>query len=50
MGLPNWLPATGFTGVIVDHGQLEIRNIAAIEKSACRVAAIFQNASGTRTG
>jgi hypothetical protein len=26
-GLPNWLPDTGFSGVVVDHGQLEIRNI-----------------------
>ena len=42
MGLPNWLRDTGFTGVVVDHGQIDIRSIAAIEKSACRVAAIFR--------
>src|SRR5580693_1024303 len=40
--LPNWLPDTGFTGVVVDHGRLEIRNIAALEEGACRVAAIFR--------
>jgi hypothetical protein len=45
--LPNWLPDTGFTGVVVDHGQLEIRNIAAIEKGACRVAAIFRMPLGS---
>jgi serine phosphatase RsbU (regulator of sigma subunit) len=42
VGLPNWLRDTGFTGVVIDHGQLEIRNVAAIEKGACRVAAIFR--------
>ena len=30
VGLPHWLPDTRFTGVVVDHGQLEIRNIAAL--------------------
>ena len=40
--LPNWLPDAGFTGVVVDHGRLEIRNIAALEKGTCRVAAIFR--------
>jgi hypothetical protein len=33
VGFPNWLPAIGFTGVVVDHGQLEIRNIAALERA-----------------
>jgi hypothetical protein len=47
VGLPNWLPDTGFTGVVVDHGQLEIRNIAALEKGACRVAAIFRMPLGS---
>jgi hypothetical protein len=42
VGLPNWLPDAGFTGVVVDHGQLEICNIAALEKGACRAAAIFR--------
>ena len=46
-GLPNWLPDTGFTGVVVDHGQLEIRNIAALEKGACRVASIFRMPLGS---
>src|SRR5580700_1486524 len=39
IGLPNWLRDTGFTGVVVDHGQIDIRSIAAREKGACRVAA-----------
>ena len=47
VSLPNWLPDTGFTGVVVDHGQLEIRNVAAIEKGACRVAAIFRMPLGS---
>src|SRR6202035_3324243 len=47
VGLPNWLPDTGFTGVVVDHGQLEIRNIAELEKGACRVAAIFRMPLGS---
>ena len=41
-GFPDWLPDTGFTGIVVDHGQLEIRNVATLEKGACRVAAIFR--------
>ena len=32
---------------LVDHGQLEIRNIAALEKGACRVAAIFRMPLGS---
>jgi hypothetical protein len=46
-GLPNWLPDTGFSGVVVDHGQLEIRNIATLEKGACRVSAIFRMPLGS---
>ena len=45
--LPGWLPDTGFSGVVVDHGQLEIRDIAAIEKGPCRVAAIFRMPLGS---
>jgi len=47
VNLPNWLPDTGFTGIVVDHGQLEIRNIAASEMRACRVAAIFSMPLGS---
>ncbi|HTB15302.1 MAG TPA: SpoIIE family protein phosphatase [Bryobacteraceae bacterium] len=45
--LPNWLPDSGFTGIVVDHGQIEIRNIAALEEGACRVAAIFRMPLGS---
>ena len=47
VGLPNWLPDTGFTGVVVDRGQLEIRNIATLEAGACRIAAIFRMPLGS---
>jgi serine phosphatase RsbU (regulator of sigma subunit) len=38
---PDWLPKTGFTGLVVDRGRIEIRNILAQQKGACRVTAIF---------
>jgi serine phosphatase RsbU (regulator of sigma subunit) len=38
---PNWLPETGFAGLVVDRGQLEIRNVVAQQKSACKVTATF---------
>jgi serine phosphatase RsbU (regulator of sigma subunit) len=47
VGLPNWVPDTGFAGVVVDRGQLEIRNIAALKKRACNVAAIFRMPLGS---
>ena len=34
---PDWVPDTGFAGVVVDQGKLEIRNMAAIENGACKV-------------
>jgi len=46
-GLPNWLPDGGFTGAVVDHGQLEIRNIALRDEGACRTAAIFRMPLGS---
>ena len=47
VSLPNWLPDTGFAGLVIDHGQLEIRNIAVLEKRACSVAAIFRMPLGS---
>jgi serine phosphatase RsbU (regulator of sigma subunit) len=38
---PDWLPKTGFTGIVVDRGQLEIRNVLMQQKGACKVTAIF---------
>ena len=47
VGFPNWLPDTGFSGIVVDQGQLEIRNIATLEEGACRVVAIFRMPLGS---
>jgi serine phosphatase RsbU (regulator of sigma subunit) len=38
---PAWLPETGFTGLVVDRGQLEIRNVVVRQRGACSVTAIF---------
>jgi serine phosphatase RsbU (regulator of sigma subunit) len=38
---PNWLPGNGFTGLVVDHGRLEIRNVLSQQKGACKVTVIF---------
>jgi serine phosphatase RsbU (regulator of sigma subunit) len=38
---PDWLPATGFTGLVVDRGQIEIRSVLAQQKGACKATAIF---------
>jgi hypothetical protein len=39
---PDWLPETGFTGLVVDHGQLEIRNVLIEQKGVCKVTVIFK--------
>ncbi len=39
--LPDWLPKTGFAGLVVDRGQLEIRNVLARQRDACRVTVTF---------
>jgi serine phosphatase RsbU (regulator of sigma subunit) len=39
---PNWLTHHNFTGLIADHGRLEIRNLAERNLSGCTVTAIFQ--------
>ena len=38
---PDWLPETGFAGLVADHGQIEIRNVLAQHKGACKVTVIF---------
>jgi serine phosphatase RsbU (regulator of sigma subunit) len=38
---PDWLPETGFSGLVVDRGQLEIRNVVVQHRGACNVTAIF---------
>jgi serine phosphatase RsbU (regulator of sigma subunit) len=38
---PDWLPETGFAGLVVDRGQLEIRNILAQQKGACKATVMF---------
>jgi serine phosphatase RsbU (regulator of sigma subunit) len=38
---PDWLLETGFAGLVVDRGQLEIRNVLTQQKGACKVTAIF---------
>jgi hypothetical protein len=44
---PDWVPNTGFAGVVVDQGKIEVRNVAAIEKGACTVTAIFRMPLGS---
>jgi serine phosphatase RsbU (regulator of sigma subunit) len=43
---PAWLRQTGFTGLVADHGRLEIRNLAEREEGQCRVTAVFQLSLG----
>src|ERR1700720_1687 len=38
---PDWLPETDFTGLVVDSGRLDIRNVVARQKDGCKVTAIF---------
>jgi serine phosphatase RsbU (regulator of sigma subunit) len=38
---PSWLPETGFTGLVVDRGQIEIRSVLAQQKDGCKMTAIF---------
>src|SRR3989454_1208340 len=34
---PDWVPESGFTGLVVDRGQLAIRNVLAQQKGACKL-------------
>jgi serine phosphatase RsbU (regulator of sigma subunit) len=38
---PVWLPETGFTGLVVDGGQIEIRNVLARQQNTCNLTVIF---------
>jgi serine phosphatase RsbU (regulator of sigma subunit) len=38
---PDWLPETGFTGLVIDRGHIQIRNVVAQQRGACKVTAIF---------
>jgi hypothetical protein len=37
----NWLPDAGFSGLVVDRGQLEIRNVLTRQRRTCKATAIF---------
>jgi serine phosphatase RsbU (regulator of sigma subunit) len=39
---PDWLSQMGFTGLVADSGQLEIRNVAESRRDQCTVTAVFQ--------
>ena len=38
---PDWLPENGFSGLVVDRGQLEIRNVIVQHRGPCNVTVIF---------
>jgi hypothetical protein len=38
---PDWVPETGFAGLVVDGGQIEIRHVLARQQSACNLTVIF---------
>jgi serine phosphatase RsbU (regulator of sigma subunit) len=38
---PDWLPASGFSGLVAYRGQIEIRNVVVKQKAACKVTVIF---------
>ena len=38
---PDWLPETGFAGLVVDGGQIEIRDVLARQQRACNLTVIF---------
>jgi len=38
---PAWLPETGFAGLVVDRGQIEIRNVVVQQRGGCNATAIF---------
>jgi len=38
---PDWLPEAGFAGLVVDRGQIEIRDVLARQQSACNATVIF---------
>ena len=46
--LPDWLPETGFAGLVVDRGQIEIRNVVKEKTGACNVTVVFSFPLGSR--
>jgi hypothetical protein len=38
---PDWLPASGFSGLVAYRGQIEIRNVVVKQNAACKVTVIF---------
>jgi serine phosphatase RsbU (regulator of sigma subunit) len=38
---PPWLPQAGFTGLVVDRGHLDIRNVLTQQKGSCKVTVVF---------
>jgi serine phosphatase RsbU (regulator of sigma subunit) len=38
---PDWLPGSGFGGLVVDRGRLEIRNVVVQQRGSCRITAVF---------
>jgi serine phosphatase RsbU (regulator of sigma subunit) len=38
---PDWLRDADFTGLVVDHGQIEIRNVLGQQQGACKTTVIF---------
>jgi len=38
---PDWVPETGFAGLVADGGQIEIRDVLARKQSACNLTVIF---------
>src|SRR5450631_1939851 len=38
---PEWLPDTDFAGLVVDRGQLEIRNVLTRQRGSCKATATF---------
>jgi len=38
---PNWLLDADFAGLVVDHGQLEIRNVLTRQRGTCKATGIF---------
>jgi sigma-B regulation protein RsbU (phosphoserine phosphatase) len=38
---PDWVKGADFSGLVVDHGELEIRHVVTRQKDTCKVTAVF---------
>jgi serine phosphatase RsbU (regulator of sigma subunit) len=38
---PDWVPESGFAGLVVDRGQIEIRDVLARQQTGCNLTVIF---------